>query len=191
MSKQIKRSVPTRYRSDMMRSRLEARWAKVFDSLGIEYYYEPQLYKFGDISYLPDFYLPRQDIFFEAKGVMDKDDEQKISALAENTKKDIVIGYPNGTFQLVDMTGHDLLFFSIKGKEPHITEETYHLCSLPLNWYSKIETWLAKCGKCRQWHFLNFQTSYACRVCGHYDGDYKAGSHMGDKNLFEELGVFL
>ena len=183
-----KRGIPTRYKSDMMRSRLEARWAKVFDKLGIEYYYEPEIYTFGDISYLPDFYLPQQNVFFEAKGVMTDKDELKISKLAENTKKDIVIGYPNGSFQLVDMTGHEMLYGE-NGKETQITDETYRLCSLPEHWYSKGETWLAKCEKCKEWHFLNFQMVYDCRICGYYAGDQKAGSYIGDENIFNDLGV--
>ena len=182
--KPIKRSIPTRYRSDVMRSRLEAKWAKAFDLLGIEYYYEPQLYFFDSIGYLPDFYLPQQDIFFEAKGVMDKNDVRKINALALGTHKDIVIGYPNGTFQMVDMLNYSEDEMMIYGADWNNNEQW---------WVSKEETILAKCEKCRKWHFHNEIMSWTCRIpdCGEWSKYWPLGFHQGSANLFEELEVEL
>lgn len=177
MSNPKKWSIPTKYRSDMMRSRLEAKWAKTFDLLGIEYYFEPQAYIFDGVSYLPDFYLPQQDIFFEAKGVMDADDLLKINALALTIRKDVVIGYPNGTFQMVDMEK-----YGDDDVEPD-TEETW--------WVEKDETRLAKCEKCHKWHFHNTVMMWDCRICGQWSKDWPLGSHYGDDNLFEALGVSL
>ena len=185
MSNPIKRSIPTRYRSDMMRSRLETKWAKVFDFLGIEYYYEPQLYTFGDISYLPDFYLPQQDVFFEAKGVMDETDIKKIEGLARGTEKDIVIGYPNGTFQMVDMEKYEEGEFMMYGMPGD------HGKDRKLWWVSKQETVFAKCEKCHKWHFHNEVMAWTCRVpgCGEWAKYWPLGYHTGDENLFEALGV--
>jgi hypothetical protein len=171
----------TKYRSDRMRSRLEARWAKVFDRLGIEYYYEPQAYEFDGVKYLPDFYLPDLDIFFEAKGVMTDYDKKKISALARGLKKDIVIGYPNGTFQLVNMN------------DPWESddEEILNQLASPLGWVGKGSTILEKCGGCGRWRFLSFEGGYECRVCSYYDGGTLSWNelHYGNENLFEEYGI--
>lgn len=67
--------IETIYRGYRFRSRLEARWAVFFDSLGVKYEYEPEGFKLPDGSmYLPDFYLPRFEIFIEIKANRDLDD---------------------------------------------------------------------------------------------------------------------
>lgn len=64
-------AIETRYRGYRFRSRLEARWAVFFDSLGIKWEYEPQGYKVGVVAkkaYLPDFFLPATKTWVEVKG---------------------------------------------------------------------------------------------------------------------------
>src|SRR5262245_59468327 len=60
--------IETRYKSYRFRSRLEARWAVFFDSLGVPWEYEPQGFIIGGVPYLPDFWLPRQQTWLEVKG---------------------------------------------------------------------------------------------------------------------------
>lgn len=78
--------IETVYKGYKFRSRLEARWAVFFDSIGIKYLYEHEGYSFDDpddieldengelardprqIQYLPDFYLPELNIHVEVKG---------------------------------------------------------------------------------------------------------------------------
>lgn len=63
------KAIETRYAGCRFRSRLEARWAVLFDSLGYEWRYEPQGFDLGSgVWYLPDFYLPRIDRWLEIKG---------------------------------------------------------------------------------------------------------------------------
>ncbi len=52
-------AIPTRYAGCHFRSRLEARWAVFFDTLGIRWVYEPEGFvgAYGE-QYLPDFHLP-------------------------------------------------------------------------------------------------------------------------------------
>lgn len=57
MSKTIK-PIETMYRGYRMRSRLEARWATFFDSLGILWKYEVDGFNIDGRNYLPDFFLP-------------------------------------------------------------------------------------------------------------------------------------
>jgi hypothetical protein len=53
------KAIPTKYRGYEFRSRLEARWAYLFDVAGVEWRYEPEAYDLGDGDhYLPDFFLP-------------------------------------------------------------------------------------------------------------------------------------
>ncbi len=48
---------PTLYDGCWFRSRLEARWAVVFNTLGIRWSYEHEGFLVGNECYLPDFYL--------------------------------------------------------------------------------------------------------------------------------------
>lgn len=63
-------AINTYYAGHYFRSRLEARWAKVFDDLGLSWEYEPQGYLVGDErrAYLPDFRLPDIGWWIEVKG---------------------------------------------------------------------------------------------------------------------------
>lgn len=52
-------AIETRYAGCNFRSRLEARWAVFFDTLGIAWQYEPQGFiGCAEARYLPDFFLP-------------------------------------------------------------------------------------------------------------------------------------
>lgn len=66
---QIK-AIETIYNGYRFRSRLEARWAVFFDTLGVEYEYEPEGFDLGNgEKYLPDFLLslPEGKSWFEIK----------------------------------------------------------------------------------------------------------------------------
>lgn len=62
--------IETYYAGHLFRSRLEARWATVFDNLGVRWEYEPQGYVVGERRrpYLPDFYLTDLGWWVEVKG---------------------------------------------------------------------------------------------------------------------------
>ena len=92
MANEIK-AIPTMYKGIPFRSRLEARWAIIFDQLGIEWHYETEGYDIPiqegvTIRYLPDFALyggtercPER-LFVEVKGNMRADDALKIKAFS-------------------------------------------------------------------------------------------------------------
>lgn len=60
------------YKGICFRSKLEARWAVVFDVLEIKWIYEPETlsthnWENETIYYRPDFYLPEHDVYVEVK----------------------------------------------------------------------------------------------------------------------------
>lgn len=57
------KAIQTKYNGYYFRSRLEARWAVFFDTLGIKYYYEHEGYEIDGEAYLPDFQIPSFDIY--------------------------------------------------------------------------------------------------------------------------------
>ena len=73
------KAIDTHYQGHRFRSRLEARWAVVFDELGLQWQYEPQGYELehritrepGTFNYLPDFFLPEVSVWVEVKGELD------------------------------------------------------------------------------------------------------------------------
>jgi hypothetical protein len=60
--------IETHYAGCRFRSRLEARWAVFFDTLGVRWQYEPQGYVVNGRPYLPDFVLPDLNASVEVKG---------------------------------------------------------------------------------------------------------------------------
>ena len=89
------KAIPTFYKGVYFRSRLEARWAVIFDRLGIDWRYETEGYDITiddglTIRYLPDFLLLGGSGFFpdalwvEVKGNMMPEDALKIKAFSEH-----------------------------------------------------------------------------------------------------------
>lgn len=94
----VLKAIETRYNGHRFRSRTEARWAVLFDHLGVKYEYEAEGFELGEgIRYLPDFYMPVEDCYFEIKGEAPGDEDlAKIGALAIASGKwvNILIGQP-------------------------------------------------------------------------------------------------
>ena len=62
--------IETRYRGYLTRSRLEARWMRFFDFMGIAFEYEPEGWVLQDgTRYLPDFLLPQIKAWAEVKPI--------------------------------------------------------------------------------------------------------------------------
>lgn len=69
------KAIETRYKGYRFRSRLEARWAVFFDTLGVRYEYEKEGFVLlGGLTYLPDFWLPDFRLWVEIKPVNDFDE---------------------------------------------------------------------------------------------------------------------
>lgn len=61
------KAIPTLYRGVTFRSRLEARWAVLFDAVGAPWVYEREAFALPSGNYLPDFYLPDAKRWVEIK----------------------------------------------------------------------------------------------------------------------------
>jgi hypothetical protein len=62
------KAIETRYKGYRFRSRLEARWAVFFETLGIGWEYEKEGFVLQDGTYyLPDFYIPHLNLWVEIK----------------------------------------------------------------------------------------------------------------------------
>jgi hypothetical protein len=72
----ILKPIETKYAGRRFRSRLEARWAVFFDSLGVAWDYEKEGYSLPSGPYLPDFWLPANRWWVEIKGQKPNDREK-------------------------------------------------------------------------------------------------------------------
>lgn len=92
-------NIETFYNGTNYRSRLEARYAVLFDSLKLEYVYEPECFiTYNGFKYTPDFYLPKYNIYVEIKPNYDwlKDDYHFNRYLSVNIPLLVLTGsYPN------------------------------------------------------------------------------------------------
>lgn len=91
----MQRAIETRYKQRLFRSRLEARYAVLFDALAINWDYEPEAFDLGFGQwYLPDFFLhwagdgqpPGSGYWVEVKGRTPTQDEtRKLNLLCTQT----------------------------------------------------------------------------------------------------------
>lgn len=94
------RAIETKYKGYRFRSRLEARWAVFFDVLKIQWFYEPEGFDLGEVGwYLPDFWLPDYECWFEIKWreeTVTKEEVARIMTLCKGLKTSgtIVCGLP-------------------------------------------------------------------------------------------------
>ena len=92
--------IETKYNGFRFRSRLEARWAVFFDMIGLKYEYEVEGFEMNGIRYLPGFYIPSLDRWFEIKGKplsvyeMKKCEEFCFNKDNENIKVSVLVGSP-------------------------------------------------------------------------------------------------
>lgn len=101
---EMKKSIPTIYGGKTFRSRTEAKFAVLFDKLNIDYEYEPEGFELSDgTKYLPDFYLPTFDQWFEVKGHMGDYDQHKVDMFEQDFGLSLVIGHPNFKMTLSDL----------------------------------------------------------------------------------------
>jgi hypothetical protein len=92
------KAITTHYKGYKFRSRLEARWAVYFDSLGIKWEYELEGFEFKDgTKYLPDFWLPEIKMFAEVKAIeLNEKEKYKCEILAKESGHGVfmLIGVP-------------------------------------------------------------------------------------------------
>jgi hypothetical protein len=154
------KAIPTKYRGVNFRSRLEAKWAIVFDELGWRWDYEP----IDLAGYIPDFILSLAGghMLVEVKPALSieelHDATPKIMASGWN-KEALVVGAR--LFPEHDAIG---LLQERMGCEDDKTLEP---------WWEPA--WVFRCGMHNGIGFCHSIGLYTCRVCGDGDGDHHLG----------------
>lgn len=147
----IPEAEPTVYDGIQMRSKLEAEWASVLDFYGIDWAYEPEVFRLASGAlYLPDFWLPELGTFLEVKGIgIPRLWKAEQFAEEVNAEMIVLIGFPS-QYRYLSYLRHQYP-----------------------QWRDALgyDTRFAKCASCGGWQWLRPQVSRACRMCGiSYEG---------------------
>lgn len=92
--------IETVYAGYRFRSRLEARWAVVFNSMNLQFEYEQEGFELGSgLRYLPDFFLPTLGVHAEVKprsGLVSEADLRKLVTFSVDGDKPtlLIVGTP-------------------------------------------------------------------------------------------------
>lgn len=151
--------IETVYNGYRFRSRLEARWAVFFDTLGIAYEYEKEGYDLGEAGwYLPDFWLPKLKWWIEIKpqdaieGVWEKP-----HSLAWSGQQNVAVlcGVPGCTHETsngFDLTSPTYRGTAFIGNHNQLTEGLISMGHGPPEFESLHEFLLEKNGVLSFWH---------------------------------------
>ncbi len=152
-------AIGTTYQGFRFRSRIEARWAVFFDALGVPWEHEPEGYSDGATHYLPDFWLPDQQTFWEVKASKDFD-EKKAIMLAQETMRQVVVSFhqPWETYQGHDVDGATLYWpigecafywpYSLERLERVGWRSCAYCKRIELNWQDEGEAFSHICRSC-------------------------------------------
>ena len=144
-------NIPTIYNDILFRSRLEAKWAKVFDALNWKWEYEPI-----DLNgYIPDFVLQfYKPIIVEVKPIL------QIDGFHEFYSKILQSGW-NGEALILGAT----LFKSYDWSEGLIIGK--------LNDHTEFSNAIfERCRNCGSFSFFHETGGWECRINGCYEGDH-------------------
>lgn len=156
------KAINTKYKGYYFRSRLEARWAVYFDTLGIKWEYEREGFNLGEYNYLPDFWFPDLEMFAEVKPKEFTDDEErKARLLVKETRFHLLklVGVPERkTYFSIEINDMDEFweceyilsnyhnyprderrFYSMPGYDEEVNEE----------WFDDIDTCVEKAKSAR------------------------------------------
>jgi len=188
------RAIPTEYNRYKFRSRLEARWAFFFDSLRINYEYEPEGYYLSDgRKYLPDFRVTNCDgsqIYYEVKRKNSMGDgklECLIKDLQKGLEYDPITGNVVGNYIFGEVLSGDPIDVLLGGE--------YGICPRCLRISKEIDSELARMYK----YGISPTIDIYCFNCDVYMSEdseehpfgYNYYFHKGNINLDTSHDVFL
>lgn len=133
------RAIETRYSGCRFRSRLEARYAVLFNALRLRWDYEAEGYQTADGWYLPDFvlHLPNKDVLFEVKpeSEMGSSDPRWWGAsVATGLSLIVAYGMPKPDHLGPDHQPGDGQYILVEGDG--LWDTSYAFCSCP--WCGKV-----------------------------------------------------
>lgn len=164
------RAIETHYAGSRFRSRLEARWAAAFDLLGWRWVYEP----FDADGYIPDFAVTGDHpLLVEVKPALLLPELEefvpRVTKALEPWNQDVL--FLGASPVLPETTGSALTDEQHAG----LLVERVSIPDDPgLTGLLGRALWVT-CLQCGTPAVIHDEQSYACRPCGHHDGDHYLG----------------
>lgn len=112
------RAIETEHNGHLFKSRLEARYAVLFDALGIKYEYEFEGYDLDGEWYLPDFWLPEFECWIEIKPKAPNSDEIRKCQKLAKLKGDLVYLFYGSPWYDIDVDQENGILFDAQGQFP-------------------------------------------------------------------------
>lgn len=174
-------AIPTKLNGIQFRSRLEAKWAIMFDLLGWRWEYEPI-----DLDgYIPDFILfseTERHILVEVKPALTYPELSKFISKPANS------GWKGEILMLGATTWPTREIWSGGVCLGMLGELTCDKEDSSCYWFE--EAVLFRCAKCSKVNFLHALGGWEGRICGHYDGDHYLGEFSSQEfnDLWAEAG---
>lgn len=169
MDPPARRSIRTRYKNILFRSKLEADWARAFDVMGLEWKYENEGRYFGDVFYLPDFYLPRSRQYVEVKGVFEPNDVRKIRALIEHLPRRRFTNDDTPDIPLIACVPGGEFYGWRRGLDTSTWSDFVMRSAVKVSAFH--------CSRCNGWWFAVESDGWGCQCCGASDGN----SHIANE----------
>jgi hypothetical protein len=185
------RAYSTVYKGIRFRSRLEAKWAWMFDQFGWPWEYEP----FELNNYIPDFIIPFKfggDMLIEVKPIVNHERESYSAAIAKIEQSGWFSGKnPDGAVSgSVTILGASIWVHPWKG---------HHIVGLQFDDTSWLNEWtdsfVLRCRDCQKVFPYPSHGERSCRWCGSDDKHYMWSDHfdvgsywIGAKNHFQWKG---
>jgi len=157
-------AIETTYKGYKFRSRLEAKWACVFDQLGWQWEYEPL-----DLNgYIPDFTLmwPHGITLVEIKP------DLHIGLLANHLQKIRDSGWDGQAMVLGAAVGREWQHPTIGIITDYEYADDAYEQVIGVDFENWDEALLHKCSGCNKPSVHHLNGVWRCRVCGAYDGDH-------------------
>lgn len=169
--------IPTTYRYNAMRSRLEARWAHFFDLLGWQWVYEP----LDADGYIPDFLVQGPAPFFVEVGpcITQADYRTKSAkpeAAAASLARDLLVVGVSPLPGIESGIGQNTTTAGLLGEYAEWPDDALEDPSVLRPGYAWDSGQWTVCLTCRRPGIYHSVQSYTVRPCGHYDG----GANHGD-----------
>jgi hypothetical protein len=179
-------AIQTQYAGCKFRSRVEARWAVLMDSLGVSWEYEKEGFNLGvDGLYLPDFWIPAQECWLEIKGAQPTSPEMaKATALAEQSRQSVHMFWGKvapDPFWSVPLWGHE-------GEWGGLTIHPSCRCGqLKVGVHAKWTSWQI-CHACDVPHISNTASPCECHPDWHHCAESKRRSSIYPQCYLDETG---
>ena len=161
-------AIPSYYSGVTFRSKSEATFARWCDSWNIVWDYEPEGLQFGNVSYVPDFWLPEGKTIVEIKPVIFASELWKMDALAKALTIPETEPVADGLCQQPRLQDNLVLWCGQMHRDGFQLIKQFK----DSGWEGPGEpTTAVSCTRCGKPHFIGFGI-WDCRWCGAYAGDH-------------------